>query len=105
LPAATQHGACRLGAARFDEFATQVERRLQRGSSLMQETIDRLGTAKPGVSMGDAGEGRQSATTSTACKADFSAPSHLDDLPEDKAAGREDGSTANFPTALRGPLH
>ncbi len=44
LPAAEQRAACVLGSERFDEFAAQVRRRVQSGTSLMQETMDRLGT-------------------------------------------------------------
>src|SRR3954467_14424998 len=43
LPAAALRAACALGSERFDEFATQVGRRVQLGTSLMQETMDRLG--------------------------------------------------------------
>ena len=44
LPAAALRAACVLGSERFDEFAAQVGRRVQLGTSLMQETMDRLGT-------------------------------------------------------------
>ena len=44
LPAADQRAACVLGSERFDELAAQVRRRVQLGTSLMQETMDRLGT-------------------------------------------------------------
>ena len=47
LPAATQREACSVGAERFEEFATQVERRVDRGASLIRETIDRISTAAP----------------------------------------------------------
>jgi hypothetical protein len=50
FPAATQESACRRGSARFDEFATQIERRLHHGTSLMQETIDRLDSTGPSQS-------------------------------------------------------
>ncbi len=43
LPAAAQAAACRIGAARFDEFATQVGRRVDRDKPLIRETLDRLG--------------------------------------------------------------
>jgi hypothetical protein len=105
LPAAKQPGACKLGSARFDEFATQVERRLQRGSSLMQETIDRLGTGRRGPCAGEAGERPQPPTIAIARAPEFSALSRLDEMPEDTAAVREDGSTRNFPTRQRSPLH
>jgi hypothetical protein len=46
LPAAAQEAACALGAERFEEFAAQVGRRVNRGVPLIQETIDRVGPAK-----------------------------------------------------------
>ena len=46
LPAAALRAACVLGSERFDEFAAQVGRRVRLGTSLMQETMDRLGTPK-----------------------------------------------------------
>ena len=44
LPAAALRAACVLGSERFDEFATQVGRRVQLGTSLVQETD---GSARP----------------------------------------------------------
>ena len=49
LPAADQRAACMLGSERFDELAAQVKRRVQLGTSLMQETMDRLDTTKRGA--------------------------------------------------------
>lgn len=46
LPAAAQETACALGAERFEEFAVQVERRVDRGVPLIQETIDRVSAAR-----------------------------------------------------------
>ena len=43
LPAAAQAAACRIGAARFDEFAAQVGRRIDRDKPLIREALDRLG--------------------------------------------------------------
>jgi len=37
-----QPAACRLGAARFDEFAAQVARRVRLGKPLFHETLERL---------------------------------------------------------------
>src|SRR5438874_11310295 len=54
VPVATQPAACRLGSARFDEFAAQVERRVQLGTPLMRETMNRLGA---GTDVSAAGEG------------------------------------------------
>jgi hypothetical protein len=105
LPASTEHSARKLGSARFDEVATQVERRIQQGTSLMQETIDRLDTRRPSVSAGDPREGGPSVAASSVCEPDFSAPSRLDQMPEDTAAVREDGSTGNFQVQPRSPFH
>ncbi|WP_316207551.1 MULTISPECIES: MFS transporter [unclassified Bradyrhizobium] len=41
LSSSAQRAACRLGSARFDEFAAQVETRVQAGRSLIGETIER----------------------------------------------------------------
>ena len=42
MPAGEQGAACALGAERFDEFATQVGRRVDLGVPLIRETIDRV---------------------------------------------------------------
>lgn len=105
LPAATQPGACRLGSARFDEFAAQVGRRIQQGTPLMQETMDRLDTRRPTISAGDSGEGDPPGTASGACEPHFRPPTRFDEVTENTAAVREDGSTHNFPVLPRSPLH
>jgi Ribbon-helix-helix protein, copG family len=105
LPAATQDSACRRGSARFDEFATQVERRLQRGTSLMQETIERLDPTRPSAFRGGAERGSPSVVAPAADDPDFSAPSQVEVMPEHIAAVREDGSNANFPMQPRSSLH
>src|SRR5437899_87839 len=52
LPPSALRAACALGAERFDEFATQVERRLQSGASLTQAPMDRLGKKPDNVTDG-----------------------------------------------------
>jgi MFS family permease len=42
LPDAAQSAACRIGAARFDEFVSQVARRVDHEKPLIRETLDRL---------------------------------------------------------------
>ena len=42
LPDAARSTACRIGAARFDEFVTQVARRIDQEKPLVRETLDRL---------------------------------------------------------------
>jgi MFS family permease len=46
LPATAQGEACAVGAERFEEFAAQVERRVDQGAPLIQETIDRIAAAR-----------------------------------------------------------
>jgi hypothetical protein len=46
LPTGELRGACALGAERFDEFATQVGRRVDLGVPLIRETIDRVGATR-----------------------------------------------------------
>jgi hypothetical protein len=101
LPAATQHSACERGSARFDEFAAQVERRMQQGTPLMQETLDRLGTSPSGAR----GKGGPPSVGSAAYGSDLSASASLDEIPEDVAAAREGGSIDNFRAQSRGPTH
>lgn len=60
LPDAAQPAACRLGAARFDEFAAQVGRRVEEGRPLMRETFERLAAANSHRSSHD-GQGPLSA--------------------------------------------
>ena len=45
LPDAVQPAACRIGTARFEEFAAQVGRRVEEGRPLMRETLERLASA------------------------------------------------------------
>lgn len=47
FPEAAQRAACAIGAARFDEFAAQVGRRVHAGKPLMRETLERLVATKP----------------------------------------------------------
>jgi len=105
VPAATQTAACRLGSARFDEFAAQVERRVQLGTPLMRETVNRLGTTGPAVSAAGPGEGDPAGGASTACEAGFGAPNWVHEVPANAAAVREDGSNDNFPAYPGRPVH
>jgi hypothetical protein len=103
LPEAALRAACALGSERFDEFATQVWRRVQSGASLVHETVDRLGHKKDPLADG-IGKG----TTRT------SSPLHEPDLctsnpvgieVEHSTAVREGGSLFNFPGKAGLPLH
>jgi hypothetical protein len=103
LPAAALPAACALGSERFDEFATQVWRRVQSGTSLVHETVDRLGHKRDTLADGFA---KGAPTTSS--------PLHEPDLctsnpvgieVEHSTAVREGGSLFNFPGKAGLPLH
>ena len=47
LPAQERKAACKLGSARFDEFAAQVGRRVHLGMPLMRETMKRVSETSP----------------------------------------------------------
>lgn len=78
LPAAAQGAACALGAERFEEFAAQVERRVDRGVPLIQETIDRISVARAAAPQDDLVEARFTETTTC--------PGDHEDFSEDEAA-------------------
>jgi hypothetical protein len=105
VPAATQPAACRLGSARFDEFAAQVERRVQLGAPLMRETVNRLGSTGPAVTAAGPAACDPAGGISTACEAGLGASNWVHELPEKAAAVREDGSTDNFPVPPIRPVH
>jgi hypothetical protein len=46
MPAGEQGAACALGAERFEEFATQVGRRVDLGVPLIRETLDRVSATR-----------------------------------------------------------
>ncbi|SDH59450.1 MULTISPECIES: MFS transporter [Bradyrhizobium] len=81
--AAAQSEACKRGSARFDEFVSQVERRVQSGTSLLQETLDRLSARG---SKGDFGVGASDVSAS------FAKPSMPDEASSHPAAAPEGGT-------------
>jgi len=103
LPAADQHAACVLGSERFDELAAQVGRRVQLRTSLMQETMDRLGTTKRNTAMIPLG-GDAPQTCFPVQKPAIPASSLVGDKAESFAAVREGGSLFNFPGKAGIPL-
>ena len=94
LPVAAQGTACALGAQRFEEFAAQVDRRVERGVSLIAETIDRVAAADAAGS-GPADDD-PSGRGSTIYAASVPASNFIDDTAH-SAAAREDGSHGGFP--------
>lgn len=93
LPTPVRQAACKLGSARFDEFAAQVGRRVHLGMPLMRETMDRVSETSPHL-------------FTTRHEVPLDPPSADsqpgDDAPtamnsEHSAAAREDGSNGGFP--------
>ncbi|MEH2626331.1 hypothetical protein V1292_004386 [Bradyrhizobium sp. AZCC 1719] len=101
LPAAALRAACALGSERFDEFATQVARRVQSGTSLMQETMDRLDKRRDTPTDGF---GKRAAQTSSLTPEPGLPKSWPAGTEVDAAAVREGGSLLNFPGKAGIPL-
>lgn len=99
LPPAALRSACALGSDRFDELAMQVRRRVQLGSSLMQETIDRLGEKGDPVI-----NGWGKAAAQAPLPAHEPDPSMSHPARPNSAAVREGGSAPNFPARTGIPL-
>jgi len=103
LPAAALRAACALGSERFDEFATQVWRRVQSGTSLVHETVDRLGH-KRGTLADGFGKG-VAKTCSPVHEPNLRTSSPVGIEVEHSTAVREGGSLFNFPGKAGLPLH
>jgi hypothetical protein len=103
LSAAALRAACALGSERFDEFATQVWRRVQSGTSLVHETVDRLGH-KRGTLADGCGKGAAK-TSSPVHEPDLRTSNPVGIEVEHSTAVREGGSLFNFPGKAGLPLH
>jgi hypothetical protein len=105
MPIEAQAAACSLGAERFEEFATQVRRRVDHEASLTGETIERLRAAKLDPSAGDSADVNLPGARSKDCKLDFGVSIRIDEPSAPMAAAREDGSSGDFPARAGGSLH
>lgn len=90
-----RQAACKLGAARFDEFAAQVGRRVHLGTPLMRETMERVSETSPHLFAGHQSDGEPDP---------HAAQNDTDDnvvamTPNRSAAVPEDGSDGGFPAA------
>ena len=94
MPAGEQGAACVLGAERFEEFATQVARRVDLGVPLIRETIDRVTATR--TTPFTLAEGEASGAGSTVYEPGVRASSVADDASVHIAAVREDGSNGGF---------
>src|SRR5713226_6659283 len=91
MPAGEQGAACVLGAERFEEFATQVGRRVDLGVPLIRETIDRVSATR--TNPWTHAEVQPSGTGSTVDEPGVQASSTVDDASVPIAAVREDAAT------------
>lgn len=96
LPAAAQGAACALGAGRFEEFATQVARRVDLKIPLIRETIDRVGAARAGAFARDLAELESLGSGTAAHEPGLPASAMVDDASAPIAAVGEDGSRGGF---------
>jgi hypothetical protein len=103
MPEAALRSACALGAERFEEFVTQVGRRIDLGTPLMQQTIERVAAKRPTGSEGETLEGRSSGAMPTGDGPGFRPTIH--DVSAHTAAGREDGSHGGFRGRASSTLH
>jgi MFS family permease len=91
MPAGEQGAACALGAERFEEFATQVEQRVDLGVPLIRETIDRISATR--TASFTPAEGESSSTGATVGEPGVQASSVVDDASVPVATVREDAAT------------
>jgi MFS family permease len=63
MPATAQGAACAVGADRFEEFAAQVERRVDQRAPLIQETIGKISAARATAPQNDLSEEHFTETT------------------------------------------
>ena len=103
LPTADQRAACVLGSDRFNELAAQVKRRVQSGTSLMQEAMDRVGSSEPARAT-IAIERDVPRACSQIESASFATSSLVGNNAKSFAAVREGGSLLSFPGRTGIPL-
>lgn len=96
-----RQAACKLGAARFDEFAAQVGRRVHLGTPLMRETMQRVSETSPHLFTA------QQSGVAVAFDSDVARDDTDDNVsmmtPSRSAAVEEDGSDGGFPAESRNP--
>ncbi len=105
LRAKSQAAACARGAARFEEFAGQVARRIERSAPLMQTTMERFYNTEPNASVSDEAASILADRNSATQQQDLRTSTTLDSASPIGAAGREDGSRNGFPARPAGSFH
>jgi MFS family permease len=91
MPVGEQGAACALGVERFEEFATQIGRRVDLGVPLTRETIDRVSATRTTPSI--PAEEEPSGIGSMVHEPGVQASSLVDDASVPIAAVREDAAT------------
>ncbi len=105
LPVTAQGAACALGAQRFEEFDAQVGRRVDHGTSLIAETVERASAARADAPGPDPADDDPSGTGSTIYERGVPASNLVDHAPLHIAAVREDGSNGGFPGRRGSAFH
>jgi hypothetical protein len=100
LPIEEQGAACVLGRERFEVLAAQVGKRVERGTPLMQETIELLNARGPDFFVRDREEGERRGSQFADLEPDSTASIVVTEEPE-LAAAREGGSNGGFTGARR----
>jgi len=91
MPDGALRSACRLGSERFEEFVTQVGRRIDLGTPLIQETIERVAAKRPTGLEGYPLDTRPSGVMPASDEPGFRPA--IDDVSEHIAAVPEDAAT------------
>jgi hypothetical protein len=97
LPIEEQGAACVLGRERFEVLAAQVGKRVDRGTPLIRETIERLNARGPDFFARDRKDGAQRYAQFADPESDVPASIAVNGEPELSAAAREGGSNGGFP--------
>lgn len=103
MPATALHAACAVGSERFQEFAAQVGRRAELGTSLIQEAMKQHGATRESPS-DDHDEGESHASNFGGDEPNLRASTAVDSGSERPAAVREGGSSGNFPEQPDSPF-
>jgi hypothetical protein len=98
LAASEQQMASVIGSERFEEFAAQVGRRVERGTSLLLETLDRRATMKTDRAASDLSSETHGANYRPSEPDRRPSDNTVERASEPNAAAREGGSIRTFPS-------
>jgi MFS family permease len=101
MPATAQGAACAVGADRFEEFAAQVERRVDQRAPLIQETIDRIAAARATAHQNDIVDPRLTETSTHQANNEGNAEGQSAQASRTSSRQAAAGLTANATLILR----